>query len=77
MADSVACRPLKAPTTATDSGVDLSGGDHADAVTDGGPDVPPDAEPDLKDIAAAARQATSIPPPESAFDNVAVIGGHG
>jgi hypothetical protein len=42
---------------ATDSGVDLSGGDHADAVTDGGPDVPQDAEPDLKDVAAAARQA--------------------
>jgi hypothetical protein len=42
---------------ATESGVDLSGGDHADAVTDGGPDVPQDAEPDLKDVAAAARQA--------------------
>ena len=42
---------------ATESGVDLSGGDHADAVTDGGPDVPKDAEPDLKDVAAAARQA--------------------
>jgi hypothetical protein len=26
-------------------------------VTDGGPDVPKDAEPDLKDVAAAARQA--------------------
>jgi hypothetical protein len=42
---------------ATKDGVDLSAGDRADAVTDGGPDVPPDAEPDLKDIAAAARQA--------------------
>jgi hypothetical protein len=42
---------------ATDSGVDLSAGDHADAVTDGGPDLPQDAEPDLKDVAAAARQA--------------------
>jgi hypothetical protein len=42
---------------ATESGVDLSGGDHADAVTDGGPDVPQDAEPDLKDVAAAARRA--------------------
>jgi hypothetical protein len=42
---------------ATESGVDLSGGDHADAVTDGGPDVPKDAEPDLKDVAAASRQA--------------------
>jgi hypothetical protein len=42
---------------ATESGVDLSGGDHADAVTDGGPDVPQDAEPDLKDVGAATRQA--------------------
>jgi hypothetical protein len=42
---------------ATQDGVDLSAGDHADAVTDGGPDLPQDAEPDLKDVAAAARQA--------------------
>lgn len=42
---------------ATEDGVDLSAGDHADAVTDGGPDLPPDGEPDLKDIAAAARRA--------------------
>jgi hypothetical protein len=42
---------------ATESGVDLSAGDRADAVTDGGPEVPQDAEPDLKDVAAAAREA--------------------
>jgi hypothetical protein len=42
---------------ATVGGVDLSGGDRADAVTDGGPDVPQDAEPDLKDVGAAARRA--------------------
>ena len=30
---------------------------HADAVSDGGPDVPADAEPDLKDVGAAAREA--------------------
>jgi hypothetical protein len=42
---------------ATESGIDLSAGDNADAVTDGGPDVPADAEPDLKDVAAAAREA--------------------
>lgn len=42
------------PTTA--GGIDLSAGDNADAVTDGGPDLPPDAEPDMKDGAAAARQ---------------------
>jgi hypothetical protein len=40
---------------ATDAGVDLGGGDNADAAADGGPDVPKDAEPDLKDIGAAAR----------------------
>ena len=38
---------------ATEDGVDLSGGDDADAVADGGPDLPPDAEPDLKDVGQA------------------------
>jgi hypothetical protein len=38
---------------ATDDGVDLSGGDEADATSDGGPAVPEDVEPDLKDAAAA------------------------
>jgi hypothetical protein len=42
---------------ATEGGIDLSAGDNADAVTDGGPDVPADAEPDLKDVGAAAREA--------------------
>jgi hypothetical protein len=57
LGSSVLGRTTGSDEPATDSGVDLSGGDHADAVTDGGPDVPTDAEPDLKDIAAAARQA--------------------
>jgi hypothetical protein len=39
---------------ATEGGIDLSAGDNADAVRDGRPAVPGDAEPDLKD--AAARQ---------------------
>ncbi len=38
---------------ATDSGIDLSAGDNADASTDGGPDLAEDAEPDVKDIGAA------------------------
>jgi hypothetical protein len=42
---------------ATESGIDPSGGDNADAVTDGGPDLTEAAEPDLKDVAAATRQA--------------------
>src|SRR3954454_19259381 len=42
------------PATAT--GVDRTAGDAADATTDGGSEPPPDAEPDLKDVAAAARR---------------------
>jgi len=41
---------------ATESGIDLSGGDNADAATDGGPDLPPEAEPDVKDAATGPRQ---------------------
>jgi hypothetical protein len=44
-------------TPATEEGIDPHGGDNADAVRDGGPDVPDDAEPDLKDVAAASREA--------------------
>jgi hypothetical protein len=41
---------------ATEEGVDLSAGDVADAVSDGGPEPPDDAEPDLKDIGGAPRK---------------------
>ena len=41
---------------ATEAGVDPAGGDRADATTDGGPDVPDGAEPDLKDAAGGPRQ---------------------
>jgi hypothetical protein len=41
---------------ATESGIALSGGDNADAATDGGPDLPPEAEPDVKDAATGPRQ---------------------
>ena len=41
---------------ATDDGIDPTGGDDADATTDGGPDLPQGAEPDLKDAATAAVQ---------------------
>jgi len=40
---------------ATEEGIDPSAGDDADAVSDGGPDVPEEAEPDLKDIGAASQ----------------------
>jgi hypothetical protein len=38
---------------ATDDGVDPSGGDEADATSDGGPGLPDEGEPDLKDVGAA------------------------
>ena len=41
---------------ATEEGVDLSAGDSADAVTDGGPALPDDAEPDLKDAGGGLRE---------------------
>jgi hypothetical protein len=42
---------------ATDTGVDASGGEHADAVTDGGSAAPPAGEePDLKDATAGPRE---------------------
>jgi hypothetical protein len=40
---------------ATESGIDRSAGDEADALSDGGPAVPEDAEPDLKDVSAGQR----------------------
>jgi hypothetical protein len=43
--------------SATEAGVDRSGGEHADAVTDGGAAAAGGAEPDLKDAAAGPRQA--------------------
>lgn len=42
---------------ATDDGIDLAGGDDADATSDGGPDLPEGVEPDLKDAAAARLRA--------------------
>ena len=41
---------------ATESGIDPSAGDEADATSDAGPDLPQGAEPDLKDAGAAPRQ---------------------
>ena len=42
---------------ATESGIDSSGGDRADATTQGGPDISPEGEPDLRDAAGGPRQA--------------------
>ena len=41
---------------ATEDGVDLSAGDHADATTQGGQNRPDDKEPDLRDAAGGPRQ---------------------
>jgi hypothetical protein len=41
----------------TESGIDPAGGDQADATSDGGPELPEGAEPDLKDAASATPQA--------------------
>ena len=41
---------------ATEAGIDPRVGDRADATTDGGAEVPADAEPDLQDAGAGARQ---------------------
>jgi hypothetical protein len=53
---------------ATETGIDRSGGDKADAVTDGGPDLPRGAEPDLKDIAAAAIHESQAGPGDGESD---------
>ena len=53
---SVLGRTTGSDEPATEEGVDPGGGDTADAVSDGGPDLPENAEPDLKDIGAAARE---------------------
>jgi hypothetical protein len=53
---SVLGRTAESDEPATEAGIDESGGDRADAVTDGGPDVPQGAEPDLKDAPAAWQQ---------------------
>ena len=44
---------------ATAEGIDLSAGDNADAVTDGGPELPHGEEPDTKDVGIAPRPSDS------------------
>jgi hypothetical protein len=56
LSSSVLGRTTGSDEPATDSGVDPAGGEHADAVTDGGAATPPAGhEPDLKDAAAGPR----------------------
>ena len=44
---------------ATEGGVDLAGGENADATTDGGPTPTPGGEPDLKDAGTGPRPSDS------------------
>jgi hypothetical protein len=57
LGSSVLGRTTGSDEPATEEGIDVEAGDQADAVVDGGPAVPDDAEPDLKDVGAAAREA--------------------
>jgi len=54
---SVLGRTTGSDEPATESGIDLDAGDNADATSDGGTELPPDAEPDVKDIGAGVRRA--------------------
>ena len=47
--------PAESAEPATEGGIDPAAGDRADATSDGGPEVPPGVEPDLKDAPGAAR----------------------
>ncbi|MBV9607423.1 MAG: hypothetical protein JO027_20075 [Solirubrobacterales bacterium] len=48
--------PARSDAPATESGIDPHGGDRADATTDGGPEPPAGAEPDLKDAGRGPRR---------------------
>lgn len=54
---SVLGRTTGSDEPATEEGIDPAAGDDADATTDSGPDVPREAEPDLRDAATGARQS--------------------
>jgi hypothetical protein len=45
----------------TEDGIDLGGGENADATSDGGPDLPEGVEPDLKDAATGQPWADGEP----------------
>jgi hypothetical protein len=42
---------------ATETGIDVAGGEHADATSDGGATTPEGVEPDLRDAASGPRQS--------------------
>jgi hypothetical protein len=57
LGSAVTGRTTASDEPATGEGVDRAAGDDADATSDGGSEAPPGAaEPDLKDVSAAARR---------------------
>jgi hypothetical protein len=54
---SVLGRTTGSDEPATEEGVDLSAGDNADATAQGGPEMPEEGEPDLKDIGVPPRKS--------------------
>jgi hypothetical protein len=61
LGSSVLGRTTGSDEPATEDGIDPSGGDDADATSDGGPDLPPPGvEPDLKDAAGVPVQKTDV-----------------
>jgi hypothetical protein len=53
LGSSVLGRTTGSDEPTTEDGIDLEGGDDADATSDGGPDLPEGVEPDLKDAATS------------------------
>lgn len=49
-------RTAESQEPATETGIDLSAGDNADATTQGGAETPEGQEPDLRDATAGPRQ---------------------
>jgi hypothetical protein len=61
LGSSVLGRTTGSDEPTTEDGIDPSGGDEADATSDGGPELPAGVEPDLKDAAAAQTRADADP----------------
>jgi hypothetical protein len=57
LGSSVLGRTTGSDEPTTEDGIDLEGGDKADATSDGGAEPPQGVEPDLRDAGAAQRQA--------------------
>jgi hypothetical protein len=62
MSDAALGETTRSNEPATEGGIDPSAGDRADGTTHGGAEPPEAGEPDLKDIAAAARKADARAP---------------